>query len=141
VAWQIDRRSWNRPAQVGRFSSTSLAVRWPKQNETVSDCDYLQIPLYNVLLRLRLGDVICGEDLGKPREPDADEAGIAHHVEDFREGNPWEVVPQVGAKRPADITIRGKAPGGPRKCAGERNEGGASSNVHGHPKLQYRLLA
>ena len=77
-------------------------------------------------LEVRRRHVVLVENLRKLRHPDADEAGVAHHVQDVGERNRRERVPQIRAERPANVLVRGQAAGGAGERAGEKGQGGAS---------------
>src|ERR1041385_7589541 len=83
-----------------------------------------------LLAHLRCGDVVGLEDSGELGEADADEAGVAHDVENGGEGNAGEGVPEVGADGMRDVLVGGQTGGCAGESGGQKCERGAAG--HGY---------
>src|SRR5579875_647387 len=57
-------------------------------------------------------DAVFRQNLRILREPESDESGIAHDIQDVGKSGTGIAIPQIGTKRPADVLVGWQTSGG-----------------------------
>ena len=93
---------------VAKISARRAGVvgRWPLK-EIVITC---RSAFGDFALHCRLCDVVGGQNLRELRDADADESGVAHHIENIRERHARKVVPRFEPSAQRTLRLAGSLP-------------------------------
>src|SRR5579863_3389440 len=101
----------------------------------------MQLTPRDFLLHEGRRQIVSFEAARKVREADADEAGVAHYVQNVGEPHRLEVAPQPKAHRPLDVTVcRKSSPARPRAAAKEARKTRLFIEPSRHAIFPYRVF-